>query len=120
VSRHNDNAEDAFHLLQSGQNSLLQIPLETGFNQVWQHFSICSGAEAMARSSEAAPQFAVVFDDAVMHNDEVSSAIAVRMRILFARRAVCRPTRVSYGTHRSIYDDRPGLKLFLESTNTAN
>src|SRR5262249_645201 len=36
-----------------------------------------------------------VFDDAVMHYDDATGAVAVRMRVLFGRPSVCRPASVS-------------------------
>ena len=120
VSTHDDHAEDAFHVLQSRQNSPLEIPLVTRFNQMRQDFSIGGSAEAMALSTEPASQFPVVFDYAVMYDDEIARTIAVRMRILLACCAVRRPTRVSYCTHRSVHRDGTRLKLFLEAANTAD
>ena len=117
---HNNDAEDAFRLFQSCQNSLFEVTREAGFNQVRDNLRICSRAEGMTLGGETASQFQMVFDDAVMHHDEVSRAIAMRMSILFACRAVSGPTRMSDAAHRSVRLDRRVLKLFLKPANPAN
>src|SRR5438552_2143041 len=76
--------------------------------------------EAMTLGYKLAPEFPMVFNDAVVHDNEISTAIAMRMGILFARSPVGRPTRVSYSAHRAFRADRDRLKLVRQALNAAN
>ncbi len=74
---------------------VLQIPVVILFDQVRDHFGIGFGAETMAFLLQLMLQRQIILDDPVMHYHDVAVAIAMRMRVLFRRPSVCRPTRVA-------------------------
>jgi len=55
-------------------------------------------------------QFEVVFDDSVVHHDDLSAAVAVRMRIFFGWAAMGGPARVADSVRA--FDGRFGDDLF--------
>src|SRR5262249_35087436 len=64
-------------------------------DQVRDDFSVGFGDEAMALALQLRFQIEVVLDDAVVNDDDLAGAVAMGMRILFGRPAVCRPACVA-------------------------
>src|SRR4029079_16407056 len=69
-------------------------------------FGVRFGDERVALLLELALQRQVVLDDAVVDDDDGARAIAMRMRVLFSRPSVRRPSRVAEAV-RAV-DGRPG------------
>ena len=55
------------------------------------HLSVSVGLEDVAFGLQALPQFAIVFDDAVLHHGNAASHIPVGVGVVFFRLAVGGP-----------------------------
>ena len=91
--------EDARQLLHGGPHGLLQIALEVLLDQVGDHLGIGFGLELVALVLELLLEAEIVFDDAVVDDDDVALAVAVRMRVFFGGAAMGGPTRVADAEH---------------------
>jgi hypothetical protein len=80
-------------------------------DQMRDDFGVGLGFERAAVRSKALLQRQVIFDDAVMDNDNLARLIAMRVRIFFGRSSVRRPTRV---TDAVISIERMQTNAFLE------
>src|SRR5438477_6943687 len=98
----------------------MEITFEIGFNQVRQHFSIGCTGKTMAVGDQPAFQCEVVFDDAVVSDVNASRAVAMRMRVIFARPAVRCPSRMSNAALHRPARGTGAFYFFLESRNPAD
>src|SRR5262249_26236927 len=64
-------------------------------HQVSDDLGIGFGGELVPSLSQLLLQLKIVLNDAVMNNDDLAGAVAVRMCIFFGRAAVCCPARVA-------------------------
>src|SRR5206468_2647110 len=98
----------------------MEIAFKIRFNQVRQHFSIGCARETMAFGGQPALYCQIVFDDAVVSDVNASCAVAMWMRVIFARPAVRCPSRVSDAAlHRAVRSTGV-FYFFLESCNPAD
>src|SRR5947209_7231966 len=58
-------------------------------------FRVGLGDEVMIRAAQAVFELKIVFDDAVVDDDDASGTVAVRVRVLFRWPPVRRPARVA-------------------------
>jgi hypothetical protein len=65
------------------------------FDEVRDNFGVGFRDELVALRLQLAFQLQVVFDDAVVNDDDLALAVAVWMRVLFSRPAVRRPSCVA-------------------------
>ena len=68
------------------------LVLQRGLDQVGDAFGVGIGGEDVAQRAQFAAQAFVILDDAVMDDGDI--ARDMRVGVLFARHAVCRPARV--------------------------
>ena len=80
---------------QAGPHGGLEVTVVVGFDQVNDGFGVGLGHELMTALGELLSQIEVVFDDAVMDNDDLASTVEVRMGILLGRPTVCSPACVA-------------------------
>ena len=72
-----------------------RLPFEVLLDQVRDDFGVGLGLEDVAFVLQLLLERQVVFDDAVVHHDDVARAIAVRMGVLFGGAAVRGPAGVA-------------------------
>src|SRR5262249_25627572 len=65
------------------------------FDQMGDDFRVGLGDEFVAFALELFFQLEIIFDDAVVNDDDFASAIPVRVSIFFSGTAVCGPARVA-------------------------
>jgi hypothetical protein len=65
------------------------------FDQVRDDLGVGLGDELVALRGELALEFEIIFDDAVVDDDDAAGAVAVRVRVLFGGAAVRGPARVA-------------------------
>ena len=58
-------------------------------------FGVCFGYELVAFCDEFVLQLQIIFDDAVVYNDDFAGAVAVRVRVFFGWAAVSGPACVA-------------------------
>ena len=83
--------EDAAELLDGAADSAFQIAFEIFFDQMRDDFGVGFGLEDVAFALELFLQRQEVFDDAVVDDDDVAGAVAVRMGVFFGGAAVRGP-----------------------------
>ena len=83
--------ENAAQLLDGAADRAFQIALEILFDQVRDDFGVGLGLEDVAFALQLFFERQEVFDDAVVDDDDVAGAIAVRMGVLFGGTAVRGP-----------------------------
>ena len=81
--------------LTNGRNQVLAILLIVEINQLHQHLSISSTLELIALLDELFLQYLVVFDDAIMHQSQVTAHAHMRMRIGSRRLTMGSPAGMS-------------------------
>jgi len=74
---------------------IFKISVEMLLNEMRNDFGIGFRRKSVPFLGELSLQGQIVFNDAVMRNNDAALAVAVRMRIFFGRTPVCRPTRVT-------------------------
>src|SRR5262245_1103597 len=116
--RYHDDAEYAFNVAQCPADRLFQIAVEVTLDQMRQHFGIGGSRESMTRLGELGFQCEVVFNDPIVRNEEAARAIAVRMRIVFARTSVSRPTSVADSILQSTVALTALRQFFFQRSNT--
>ncbi len=94
-ARDHGQREDAGDFLHGGAHGLFQIAFEVLLDQVRDDFGIGLGLEDVAFLLQLLLEREIVFDDAVVHHDDIALAIAVRVRILFGGTPVGCPARVA-------------------------
>ena len=70
------------------------------FDQVRDDFGVRLGDEFVAFALQFVLQLEVIFDDAVVHDDDLAFAIAMRVGVLFGGTSVRGPARVARGRRR--------------------
>ena len=65
------------------------------FNQVRNDLGVCLGDEAVVFLPQSLFELQIVFDDAVMNDDDAAGTIAMRVSVLFGGTTVRGPTRVA-------------------------
>ena len=96
VSRDEHEREQAPHQQQRPSHGVLEpVVLHLPLDQVGDDFRVGFGDEQVALALQFALQIQVVFDDPVVDDDDLAGAVAVRMRVLFGRTAVGRPSCVT-------------------------
>ncbi len=103
-----DQREDAGQLLDGDAHGLFEVALEVLLDQVGDDFGVGLGLEDVAFHLQLFFERQVVFDDAVVHYDEIALAVAVRVGVLFGRPAVSGPTGVAdaEGAVHRVHPDR--------------
>ena len=94
-ARDHRQRKHAGQFLDGGAHRLFQVALEVLLHQVRDDFGVGLGLEHVAFVLQLLLQREVVFDDAVVHHDDVALAIAVRMGVLLGGTAVGGPARVA-------------------------
>ena len=69
--------------------------VEVCADQVGEHLGVGLGAKDVAPFLELSPQRKIVFDDAIVHEDEPATLVKMRMRVLVGHAPVSRPARVT-------------------------
>ena len=89
--------EDAAQLSDGGAHSLFErdVLFEVFLDQVGHDLGVGFGDEVVIALAQSLFELKIVFDDAVVNDDDAAGAVAMRMRVLFGRTAVCGPTRVA-------------------------
>jgi len=64
-------------------------------DQVRDDFRVCFRSELMSFALQLLLQLQIIFDDAVVHHDDLPGAVAMRMRVLFGGAAMRRPAGVA-------------------------
>ena len=96
VSRNEHQREQAAHQQQRPAHRVLEaVVLHLALDEVRDDLGVGFGDERVALPLQLALEIEVVLDDAVVDDDDLAGAIAVRMRVLFGRTAVGRPSRVA-------------------------
>ena len=88
--RHGKRKHSA-QLLHRAADGALQIAFEILLHQVRDHFGIGLRLEDVALALQLLFQRKVIFDDAVVHHDDVAGAVAMRMGVLFGGASMRRP-----------------------------
>src|SRR5215470_1963384 len=83
-------------------------------------FCIRSRPEDVTFCNQPLFQFEIIFDDAIVNDDEPARAIAMRVSIFFSWPAVCRPASVADSIFDSIYRCQTIAYLFLECLDPAH
>src|SRR5208283_177313 len=101
VSRNDSNSEDASQQLHGFADRFFQRRLvsvvrgEVLLDEVCDHLGVSLGTELVALFDQLSLQADIVLDDAVMDDNDLSGAVAVRVGILLGRTPVCGPARVA-------------------------
>ena len=96
VGRDQHEREQAAQVQQRPPHRVLEpVVLHLAFDEVRDDLGVGLGDEAVALLLELPLQVEVVLDDAVVHDDDLSGAVAVGVRVLLGRPAVRRPARVA-------------------------
>ena len=96
---HRDERVSAMNLSQSGAHRSVKVNAaitvtHVPCNQISQHFRVRIRQKLMPIGSELFAQIEIVFDDAIVHQNQLIAIIGVRVGITVGRRAMCRPTRM--------------------------
>ena len=96
VGRDQHEREEAAHQQQRAAHGVLEpVVLHLALDEVRDDLGVGFGDELVALALQLLLQIEVVLDDAVVNDDNLAGAVAVRMRVLFGRPAVRRPARVA-------------------------
>ena len=96
-----DEGEMPFEPRVSGADRVDEVAVVERLEQVCDDFGVRLGTERMSAGLELAFQLAVVLDDAVEHDRELSLVAAgERMRVVLVHRAVRRPARMTEAGRR--------------------
>src|SRR5208283_237092 len=101
VSGNDSNREDAGQQFYRFADRFFQrglvsvVRTEVLLDEVCDHLGVSLGAEFVAFFDQLSLQADVVFDDAVVDDDDLSGAVAVRVRVFLGRTPVCGPTGVA-------------------------
>jgi len=96
VGRDQHEREETPQVQQRPPHRILEtIVLHLALDQVGDDLGVGLGDEAVTFLLELPFQIEVVLDDPVVHDDDLSRAIAVGVRVLLGRPAVGRPARVA-------------------------
>ena len=96
VGRNQHEREQAAHQQQRAAHGVLEaVVLHLALDEVRDDFGVGLGDELVALALQLLLQIEVVLDDAVVDDDDLAGAVAVRVRVLLGRPAVCRPARVA-------------------------
>ena len=80
------------------------VVLHLALDQVRDDLGVGLGDERVALALQLVLQVEVVLDDAVVDDDDLAGAVAVRVRVLLGRPAVRRPARVADAVVAAIAD----------------
>src|ERR1035437_5709833 len=94
-ARDHGEGKDAGEFLDGGAHGLFQVAFKMLLHQVGDDFGVGLGLEDVAFVLELLLEGQVVFDDAIVHHDDVAFAIAVRVGVFLGRAAVGGPARVA-------------------------
>ena len=96
VGRDQHEREQAAHQQQRAPHRVLEaVVLHLALDEVRDDFGVGLGDELVALPLQLLLQVEVVLDDAVVDDDDLAGAVAVRVRVLLGRPAVRRPARVA-------------------------
>ena len=96
VGRDQHEREQAAQVEQRPPHRILEtVVLHLALDEVRDDLGVGLGDEAVAFLLQLPLQIEVVLDDAVVHDDDLARAVAVRVRVLLGRPAVRRPARVA-------------------------
>ena len=96
VGRDQHQREQAAHQQQRPPHGVLEaVVLHLALDEVRDDLGVGLGDELVALLLQLLLQIEVVLDDAVVDDDDLAGAVAVRMGVLFGRPAVRRPARVA-------------------------
>ena len=88
--------KQAAHVEQRAPHGVLEpVVLHLALDQVRDDLGVGLGDELVPFLLQLALQLEIVLDDAVVHDDDPSGAVAVRVRVLLGRTAVRRPAGVA-------------------------
>ena len=79
------------------------------FDQVRDDFGVGLGDEFVAFGDELVLQLEIIFDDAVVNDDDFAGAVAVRVGVFFGGAAVGGPARVADAVHAFERSDADGF-----------
>ena len=99
IDVHHGDAERALHLQQGLLHGRLEIALVVGLDEMGEHFRVGLGLELVARFQQPFFQQQVVFNNAIVDQEELAAAIRVRVSIHHAGLAVRGPARVGDSRH---------------------
>src|SRR6266403_1550100 len=77
------------------ERNFLAGALQIFLNEVGDDFGVGFGDEFVAFALQLFFKLQIIFDDAVVHDDDLSGAVAVRMRVFFRGTSVCGPPGVA-------------------------
>ena len=96
VGRDQHEREQAAHQQQRAPHGVLEpVVLHLALDEVRDDLGVGLGDELVALPLQLLLQIEVVLDDAVVDDDDLAGAVAVRMGVLLGRPAVRRPARVA-------------------------
>ena len=96
VGRNQHEREQAAHQQQRAAHGVLEaVVLHLALDEVRDDFGVRLGDELVALALQLLLQIEVVLDDAVVDDDDLAGAVAMRVRVLLGRPAVGRPARVA-------------------------
>ena len=96
VGRNQHEREQPAHQQQRAADRVLEaVVFHLALDQVRDDFRVGFGDELVALALQLLLQVEVVLDDAVVDDDDLAGAVAVRMGVFFGRPAVRRPARVA-------------------------
>ena len=84
------------------------------FDQVRDDFGVCFGDEFVAFGDELVLQLEIIFDDAVVDDDDFAGAVAVRVRVFFGGAAVRGPAGVADAVDAVERSDADGFFEILQ------
>jgi hypothetical protein len=85
------DGEDALELVDALADGVFEVPLEVAFDEVRDDFGIGLGMKDVAGGFEVVLELKIVFDDAVVDNDDVAVGVAVGVGVFLSGTAVSRP-----------------------------
>ena len=96
VGRNQHEREETAHQQQRPPHGVLEaVVLHLALDQVRDDFRVGFGDELVALALQFVLEIEVVFDDPVVHDDDLAGAIAVRVGVFLGGPAVRRPSRVA-------------------------
>ena len=96
VGREQHEREKPAHALHRAQHRVFEaVVLPFLLDEMRDDFGVGFRGEGVALGDELALDLEIVFDDAVVDDDDAARAVAMRMRVLFSRSAVCGPSRMA-------------------------
>ena len=112
VGRDQHQREQPAHQQQRPPHGVLEaVVLHLALDEVRDDLGVGFGDELVPLPLQLLLQIEIVLDDAVVDDDDLAGAVAVRVRVLFGRPAVRRPARVADAV---VAGDRIGADDLLE------